>query len=88
MVRALTIGAGVGVLVALLWATYAALTFPTSMQAQPAIWDLAQITCPIAFASAHFHFGINLYWAVLANATTYAVVAFVARMLRRQLRHV
>lgn len=85
MQKALIIGAGVGALVALFWAMYARATFPSSMMSQPAIWLLAQITCPIAFASGHFHFAIKLYLVIIANAVTYALIAALIVAVRRQM---
>lgn len=84
MRKALIIGAGVGALVALFWAMYARATFPSSMMAQPVIWLLAQVTCPIAFLSGHFHFPISLYLVVIVNAATYALLAALIETLRRK----
>ena len=87
MSRILAVWAGLGVLVAVFWAFYASATFPSSLQANPLLWNLAQITCPPAFVSAHFHFPLRLYWVVLANAAIYAFVGFAIETLRRQVRH-
>jgi len=87
MTLRLGIWAGVGALIALLWALYASLTPPHSILSVPGLSMIAQITCPIASASLHFHFGVRLYWVVLANAATYAIVGMFAEALRRQLRH-
>ena len=58
MKRKIVIWAIAGFLVASLWALYAAATFPSPLiSAQPHVWTLIYITCPIAFASFHFHFG-------------------------------
>jgi hypothetical protein len=39
------------------------------------------------FASFYFHFPLALYWAMLANAATYALVGLITETLRRQLHH-
>ena len=87
MTRRLSIWAGLGVLVAVLWAVYAASIFPRSILSVPGMSMIAQITCPIYSASLHFHFAVKFYWAVLANAATYAILGMFAETLRRQLRH-
>lgn len=86
MKRTIGIFASLGVLVAVFWAIYAAVSFPASMQARPIVWILAQVTCPIAFASVHFHFGVKLYWAIVANALTYAIAGAMIELARYQLR--
>jgi len=74
-----------GFLVAGFWALYAASTFPSPLiSAQPMVWALIDITCPIAFASMHFHFGVKLYWVLLANAASYGLFGLVVEGLRRQ----
>lgn len=75
-----------GSLVAGLWAIYAAAIFPKQLFG-PGLWTLINVTCPVAFASFHFHFGIKLYWVVLVNAATYALIGLVVESLRHQLRH-
>lgn len=76
-----------GCLVAGLWAVYAAAIFPQQLPASPIPWFLINVTCPVAFVSFHFHFGIKLYSVVLANAATYALVGLTVESLRRQLSH-
>jgi len=72
--------AGIGFLVAGLWAVY---FFPTASSVEP-MWTFSRLTCPIAFFSSY---PIRLYWVLLANATTYALVGLAIETLRRQLRH-
>jgi len=45
------------------------------------------MTCPVVFASFHFHFGIKLYWVLLANAATYGLFGLAVESLRQQLNH-
>ena len=88
MKRRIVIWAIAGFLVASLWAVYAAATFPSPLiSAQPIVWTLINITCPVAFASFHFHFGIKLYWVLLANAATYGLFGLAVESLRQQFRH-
>jgi hypothetical protein len=73
--------ASVGLLVAGFWAFY---FFPTApVQAEPIVWTLARLTCPIAFASFYFHFPIGVYWVLLVNAAMYALVGLIVETLRR-----
>lgn len=87
MKRTIAVFAGLGILVAAFWAIYVAVTFPASLEAQPILWVLVQITLPIASASAHYHFAVKLYWAIVANAVTYAIVGAMVEGVRQQLRH-
>ncbi len=77
--------AGAGFLLAGFWALY---FFPTAIpiiSAEPIVWILARLTCPVVFASLYFHFPLGVYWALLANAATYAFVGLIVETLRRQL---
>jgi hypothetical protein len=65
--------ASVGFLVAGCWALYAFATTPPAMTSADPILTLVEFTCPVAFASPHFHFGVSLYWSLLANAAAYAL---------------
>ena len=77
-----------GFLVAGLWALYAASTFPSPMISAPRfVWTLVNITCPIVLAGFHFHFGIKLYWVLLANAATYGLLGFALESLRQLFSH-
>ena len=88
MKRRIAIWASAGFLVAGLWALYSASTFPSPLiSATPIVWTLINITCPIAFASFHFHFGIKLFWVLLANAATYGLIGLIVESLRQQLDH-
>jgi len=60
MKRRIVIWTIAGFLVAGFWALYAASTFPSPLiSAQPIVWTLINITCPIAFASFHFDFAVG-----------------------------
>ena len=79
--------AGAGLLVAGLWNLYALATFPSPITSEPMVWTLVRLTCPIAFASFHFHFPVSIYWVLLSNAATYALVGLIVETLRQQLHH-
>lgn len=80
------IWAAVGFFVASFWALY---LLPTSNPITSAElpWTIVRLTCPIAFASLYFHFPIAVYWSLLVNAATYALVGVIVETMRRQLHH-
>jgi hypothetical protein len=55
------------------------------MNSQPLAWMLAQVMCPIVFLGTYFHFGVMLYWVLVANAATYAVIGMMIEGFRRQM---
>ena len=78
--------ANVGLLVVGCWQLYALAAAPIPISAaQPIVWTLVLLTCPIVLASFHFHFAVGLYWVLLANAVTYALVGLIVEALRQQL---
>jgi hypothetical protein len=87
MKRRIFLWAIAGFFIAGIWALYAAWTSPSPLiTARPFVWALANITCPIAFASFHLHFGIKVYLVLLVNAATYGLVGLAIESLRQQLR--
>lgn len=76
--------AGSGFLVAACWALYAFAKQPPAMTSVDPLLTLVQITCPIVFAGMHFHFGVSLYWSLVANAATYALIGLAVETLRRR----
>ena len=78
--------ASAGFLVAGCWGLYFALVSKDN-PIEPIVYTLAFLTQPIVLASFHFHFGIKLYWVLLANAATYALVGLIVESLRQQLHH-
>jgi hypothetical protein len=78
--------AGAGFLVAAGWAVYAFLTQPPALTALDPILPLVQITCPIAYLSLHFNFGVSLYGCLAANAVTYALIGIAFEALRGKYR--
>jgi hypothetical protein len=87
MKRRISIWASVGFLVACSWAVYAFATTPPAMTFGDPLMTLVELTCPVVLAGVYFHFGISLFWSLLANAATYALVGLIVETLRRQLRH-
>jgi hypothetical protein len=84
----IVIWATVGFLVALGWALYSSSAFPSPItQAEPIVWNLALLTQPIVLASFRFHFGIGVYWVLLANAITYGLIGLIAETVRHKLHH-
>jgi hypothetical protein len=78
----LAMWAGAGFLVAGFWALY---FLPAPVPMTSPMWTLAHLTCPVAFASFYFHFPLGVYWSLLANTATYALVGLIVETLRRQL---
>ena len=76
-----------GFLVAGFWALYFFSTRPVPITSAEPMWTLTRLTCPIVFASFYFHFPVGVYWALLANAATYALVGLFMETLRHQPNH-
>ena len=80
MKHRIAVWAIVGVLVAAFWGIFS-LGIRIN-QAEPILWNLARFSCPIVFVGFYFHFGVRLYWALAANAATYAVLGVIVEALR------
>lgn len=76
--------ASAGFLVAAFWALYFFPTVAVPITSAEPMWTLARLTCPIAFASFYFHFPLSVYWSLLANSATYALIGLAMETLRRQ----
>jgi hypothetical protein len=74
----------VGFLVAGCWALYAFATRPPAMTSADPIVTLVRLTCPITLLS---FYPLRLYWVLLANAATYALVCLTVETLRQRLNH-
>ena len=83
----ISIWASVGFLVACSWALYAFAATPPAMTSADPIVTLVKFTCPVVAAGFYFHFGVSLYWSLLANAATYGLVGLIVETVRRQLKH-
>jgi len=77
--------ASAGFLVAGCWAIYAFATTPPAMTSADPILTLVEFTCPVVFASLHFHFGVSLYWSLLANASTYTLIGLIVETMGQRL---
>lgn len=88
MKRRIAMWAGAGLFVAGGWALYAMATQPPALTSADAMLAVAEITCPIAFASMHFHFPVSLYACLLANAATYALIGLAVESIRHKLQPV
>ncbi|HKN24578.1 MAG TPA: hypothetical protein VJX72_07005 [Candidatus Acidoferrum sp.] len=74
----------VGFLVAGSWGLYALAVPPPPFTSADPMTGLVRLTCPIALLSSY---PIRLYWVLLANTATYALVGLVVETLRQRLRH-
>jgi hypothetical protein len=68
-----------GLIVASAWALAAMATGPWS-PSDP-IWTIVDITCPVAFLRIFPH---KVYWFILLNVVTYAVLGLAIELLRRK----
>jgi len=73
-----------GFLVAGCWALYASATILPALTSADPMMTLVRLTCPIALLSSY---PIRVYWVLLANAATYALVGLVVEILRQRLNH-
>jgi len=78
------IWATVGFLVAGCWALYASATNPPGLSTADPIFTLVRLTCTIALLSSY---PLRLYWVLLANAATYALVGLIVETLRQRRNH-
>jgi hypothetical protein len=74
--------ASAGFLVAGCWALYAFAITPPAMTSADPIVTLVELTCPIALFRSH---PLGLYFVLLANAATYALVGLIVEALRHRL---
>jgi hypothetical protein len=54
---------------------------------EPIVYALGFLTQPFVLVSFYFHFPLKVYWVLVANAATYALLGLVVETLRRQLNH-
>ena len=79
----LAVWAGAGLLVAGFWAIYAMMSRPPALTSADPILPLVRLTCPITLVS---FYPLSLYWVLVANAATYALLGLTVETLRRRLR--
>jgi hypothetical protein len=76
--------AAVGLLVALGWFLYSSSAFPSPItRAEPVVWNLALWTQPIVLAGFRLHFGVSVYWVLLANTITYGLIGLIAETIHQ-----
>ena len=76
--------ASAGLWVAGCWALLFAATSKEN-PIEPIVYTLVHITCPIAIAGSYFP--LSLYWVLVANGVTYALIGLLVETLRHQLKH-
>ena len=69
----------VGFMVAGFWAVYTLAATPPAFSSADPLLLLVRLTCPIAFLS---FLPIKLYWVLLANTATYALVGLIVESIR------
>ena len=75
--------ASAGFLVAGGWALYALATTPPALGPGDPLLPLVRLTCPIAILGNSY--AISLFWALVANAATYALAGLLVESLRHRL---
>ena len=70
-----------GALVVVGWSLYIYAISPIQITAKAFAWTLACLTCPIALAH---RYPLSLYFVLLANAATYALVSVIVETIRRR----
>jgi hypothetical protein len=48
---------------------------------------LGRITCPVVYVGMLLHVPVRFYWAIAANAATYALMGMLVEVLHSQIRH-
>lgn len=79
----ITVWASAGLLVAVCWVIYGILSKPPALTSADPILPLVRLTCPISNLG---FYPLKLYWVLLANAATYALLGLIVETLRRRLR--
>jgi hypothetical protein len=83
----IAIWAGVGLLVAGFWAVYFFPIAPIPMTPSDLRWTLVYISVPVVAAGSYFHFPLGVYWSLLVNAGSYALIGLIAETVRQQPNH-
>jgi len=81
--RRIAVWAAVGLLVAVAWWIYALAWAPTPItMTGPIVWTLLRFTCPVIILGTYLHVGISLFWVLVANTATYALIGLIVESLR------
>lgn len=81
----IAIWASAGFLVAVGWAIYAFATTAPAMTSTDPIMAFVELSCPIVWVGMHFDFGVSLFWSLVANAATYALLGAIVESARLRL---
>ena len=74
--------AGTGLLIAVAWWIYVLAWAPTPItMTAPVVWTLVRFTCPIVMVGTYLHFGVSLFWVLVANTATYAAMGLLIESL-------
>ena len=83
MKRRIAAWAAVGLLVAVGWWIYALAWAPTPItMTAPVVWTLVRLTCPVVMLGAYLHLGVSLFWVLVSNTATYALIGLIVESLR------
>jgi len=74
---------GAGLLVAGCWAIYGIVSTPPALTTADPILPLVRLTCPISNLG---FYPLKLYWVLVANAATYAMLGLIVETLRKRPR--
>jgi hypothetical protein len=78
--------AGVGLLVAVAWWIYALAWAPTPItMTAPIVWTLVRFSCPVVMVGTYLHVGVSLFWVLVTNTATYALIGLIVESLRWRL---
>lgn len=83
MEHRIAIWAGAGFIIAVCWAVYAFAAPVTS--AQSIAVTFAELTQPVVLVGSYLHFGLHVWWIVLANTATYGFMGLMVEALRHKL---
>ena len=86
MKHRIAVWASVGFLIAGCWALYFAMRSKDN-PIEPIVSTLGFLTQPFVLVSFYFHFPLSVYWVLVANAATYALVGLMVETLRQKLHH-
>lgn len=73
-----------GFLVAAGWGVYFGIR-NKEIPIDPIVSFLTRLTCPIGILGSHLP--LSLYWVLVANVATYALVGLIVEAVRQQLSH-
>ena len=76
----LAIWGSLGAFVVIAWTLYINAISPIQITSNAVAWTLACLTCPIALAH---RYPLSIYFVLLANAATYALIGLLVEAIRR-----